>query len=32
MAVEMIDIPTEKEILAIMEEIQNNPQDFKFVA
>ena len=31
-AVGMIDIPTEKEILATMEEIQNNPQDFKFVA
>ena len=28
----MIDIPTEKEILATMEEIRNNPQDFKFVA
>lgn len=28
----MIDIPTEKEILAMMEEIRNNPQDFKFVA
>lgn len=26
------DIPTEKEILATMEEIRNNPQDFKFVA
>ena len=31
-AVGMIDIPTEKEILAMMEEIRNNPQDFKFVA
>ena len=31
-AVRMIDIPTEKEILATMEEIRNNPQDFKFVA
>lgn len=31
-AVGMIDIPTEQEILAMMEEIQNNPQDFKFVA
>ena len=31
-AVGMIDIPTGKEILATMEEIQNNPQDFKFVA
>ncbi len=31
-AVGIIDIPTEKEILATMEEIQNNPQDFKFVA
>lgn len=31
-AVGMIGIPTEKEILAMMEEIRNNPQDFKFVA
>lgn len=31
-AVGMVDIPTEKEILAMMEEIRNNPQDFKFVA
>lgn len=31
-AVGMIDIPTEKEILATMEEIRNNLQDFKFVA
>ena len=31
-AVGMIDIPTEKQILAMMEEIRNNPQDFKFVA
>ena len=31
-AVGMIDIPTEKEILATKEEIRNNPQDFKFVA
>ena len=31
-AVGMIDIPTEKELLATMEEIRNNPQDFKFVA
>ena len=31
-AVGMIDIPTEKEILATMEEIRNNPQDFKIVA
>ena len=31
-AVGMIDIPTEKEIPATMEEIRNNPQDFKFVA
>ena len=31
-AMGMIDIPTEKEILATMEEIRNNPQDFKFVA
>ena len=31
-AVGMIDIPTEKEIKAMIEEIRNNPQDFKFVA
>lgn len=31
-AVGMIDIPTEKEILAMMEEIRENPQNFKFVA
>ena len=31
-AVGMIDIPTEKETLATMEEIRTNPQDFKFVA
>ena len=31
-AVGMIDIPTEEEILATMEEIRNNPQDFKFIA
>ena len=31
-AVGMIDIPTEQEILSMMEEIRNNPQDFKFVA
>ena len=31
-AVEMIDIPTEKEIQAMIEEIRKNPQDFKFVA
>ena len=31
-AVGMIDIPTEKEIRAMIEEIQKNPQDFKFVA
>lgn len=28
----MIDIPTEHEILAMMEEIRENPQDFRFVA
>lgn len=28
----MIDIPTEQEILAMMKEIQENPQDFRFVA
>ena len=31
-AVGMIDIPTEQEILAMMEEIQANPQEFRFVA
>ena len=31
-AVGMIDIPTEQEILAMMEEIRENPQDFRFVA
>ena len=28
----MIDIPTEHEILAMMKEIRENPQDFRFVA
>ena len=31
-AVGMIDIPTEQEILAMMEEIRANPQDFRFEA
>lgn len=31
-AVGMIDIPTEQEILVMMEEIRANPQDFRFVA
>lgn len=31
-AVGMIDISTEQEILAMMEEIRANPQDFRFVA
>ena len=31
-AVGMIDIPTEQKILAMMEEIQTNPQNFRFVA
>lgn len=31
-ALGMIDIPTEQEILAMMEEIRTNPQDFRFVA
>ena len=31
-AVGMIDIPTEQEILAMMEEIRENPQHFRFVA
>lgn len=28
----MIDIPTEEEILAMMAEIQENPQEFRLVA
>lgn len=28
----MINIPTEQEILAMMKEIWENPQDFRFVA
>lgn len=28
----MIDLPTEQEILAMMEEIRENPQDLRFVA
>lgn len=28
----MINIPTEQEILAMMKEIRENPQDFRFVA
>ena len=31
-AVGMIDIPTEEEILAMMAEIRENPQEFRFVA
>lgn len=31
-AVGMIDIPTEKEIQVMVEEMRKNPQDFKFVA
>lgn len=31
-AVGMIDIPTEQKILAMMKEIRENPQDFRFVA
>ena len=31
-AVGMIDIPTEQEILAMMEEMQKNPQQFRFIA
>ena len=31
-AVGMIDIPTEEEILAMMEEIRENPQEFRYVA
>lgn len=30
-AVGMIDIPTEQEILAMIEKIRKNPQDFRFV-
>ena len=28
----MINIPTEQEILTMMQEIRENPQDFRFVA
>ena len=31
-AVGMIDIPTEQEILAMMEEMQKNPQQIRFIA
>ncbi len=31
-AVGMIDIPTEKEIRAMMKVIQENPHDFRFIA
>lgn len=31
-AVGMIDIPTEQEILTMMEEMQKNPQQFRFIA
>ena len=31
-AVGMVDIPTEQELLAIMEEVQQNPQEFRFIA
>ena len=31
-AVGMIDIPTEKEIKAMMKEIRENPQDCRFIA
>ena len=31
-AVGMIDIPTEQEILAMKEEMQKNPQQFRFIA
>ena len=31
-AVGMIDIPTEQEILAMMEEMQKTPQQFRFIA
>ncbi len=31
-AVGMIDIPTEKKIRAMMEEMRKNPQEFKLVA
>ena len=31
-AVGMVDIPTEQELLAILEEVQQNPQEFRFIA
>ena len=31
-AVGMIDIPTDQEILAMMEGMQKNPQQFRFIA
>ena len=31
-AVGMVDIPTEQELLAILDEVQQNPQEFHFIA
>ncbi len=31
-AVGMVDIPTEQELLAILDEVQRNPQEFRFIA
>ncbi len=31
-AVGMVDIPTEQELLAILNEVQQNPQEFRFIA
>lgn len=31
-AVGMVDIPTEQELLSIMDEVQRNPQEFRFIA
>ena len=31
-AVGMVDIPTEQELLAILDEVQQNPQEFRFIA
>lgn len=30
-AVGMVDIPTEQELLAILDEVQQNPQEFRFI-
>lgn len=31
-AVGMVDIPTEQELLAILDEVRQNPQEFRFIA